>query len=1058
MTNSAEPTTFKQGRYEVTDVLGRGLFSTVYKVYDEENDKSYALKALGLANHDRDIAESMFKKEVDALRGFKQEGVVQLIESFTERKTGVFCIVLELVPGAKSLDQVIRDVSQGVLEPYPLEWCLEQLKILIAVLDQAHHRHIVHRDIKPGNLLVGSRGGQRFMKLADFGIARVIEHYGREGGMTLPQFATVPYAAPEQVNNQETSYASDYYAFGVTLLSLLTWRLSTQPLEGTTLEQAIEALPETITDSESCRIIIKLVRDLLQPDPGVRPKPPTILRSLETVLNRIVSKPRVGVKITQAARERIDYLGITVAQFLGDLNEHTVAEYQENEHRGEKKVNVAFYGRSTMAFTVADRNNPEQLVLVDARVEQPYLHQRRREGESMHLCPYEILEGADSAYTLLNEFYQHYVHDLAAKQRYTAKEDLLEASLFILGQLESDAIELIISYRQVQRQKYDDILAVEVLSVISTDREGLEAKEVLDDEIIQEWIESLSRNASFGLQQQGRKGVTSVGTFRDYNRYTRELSLNLTSQKTIPAQGRLVCQNIAQLASNQRQRFAVDRFLSDDTVNPRLSELLLKPGLNALDERKPVSLIQALEPEQMIQDVIERATAANDFFLIQGPPGTGKTTLIAEIIMQLLKRAPETRILVTAQANPAVDNAMEKLQRVTAEKGMDVRTLRLTRSRMEQGVDEFKDSFSAWVEQTRLASKKGVKEIADKLEGKAQTEVLNAVKNWQEKLTWAEDVKRDYAQSVQVYGVTCLRAPTLWELLRKVEFDWVIIDEAAKAMDTEVLVPIVHGRRVIMVGDQRQLPPYVDTDIALSMKSEGIDPEEAQTSLFEKVFDLIQPSNRMTLRRQYRMHRSIGDFVGRLFYHDIGGLETGVADADREINIKSLNAFESRVFWFNVSTGIEAKVSQGTSYYNDTEASKINSVLELLNDELKRSSSTYSVGIITPYTAQVDVLKSRIVPASRLWTNLDIEISTVDAFQGKENDITVYSMVRTKPGSLRFVEDIKRLNVSFSRAKRALLIFGHRQTAQASSIFAQVLKLIPDKNFIGGSEDANKPN
>lgn len=1050
MSSTTEPNTFKQGRYEVQEVLGRGPYSSVYKVYDTEGDKSYALKVLGLANHDRDIAEAMFNKEVDALSGFKHDGVVQLVDRFTERKTGALCIVLELIPRAVTLQHVIAEVSKGQREPLSLVWRLEQLEQLITVLDHAHNRNIIHRDVKPGNILVGQRGGNTFTKLADFGIARILEHYGREKSVTLPQFATAPYAPPEQVKSLETNVASDYYAFGVTMLALLTWQLPKQSLEGKTLEDAIVQLKNVFADSESQRVVERLVRDLLSTEPSKRPRPLTVKRTLQNLLNRLTTKPRVGLVVTQSVRDKLEDLGISVYKFFEDLNDYPVAEYQENVHDGQKKVNVVFYGQSFTAVTVTDRYNPEQLVIVDIRTYQPEFHSRQRESDTVNICPYELVEGPHSAYNLLNEFYEHFRRNQLARQHYENKRDLLKSSLFILSRLEDNATDLIVNYRQQEIQKYDDILKINVVSVVSSDDDGVEILEAVNDEVINDWIGNLDDSTSFALQLSGRRGPVPIGVLRNYNPYTRELSLRLTSQRPVPPQGTLVCQNVAQLASNRRQRIAVDRFLADNTINSRLGELLLKPGTNTIGERKPRTLFQPLEPPQDAQSIVERALAAQDFFLIQGPPGTGKTTLIAEIVLQILREKPEARILLTAQANPAVDNALDKIRELAEEHAQNISTLRLTRTQLQNDVNEFDDSFGKWVLETRAASEVGLQSILPQLKPEVRDQVKATVENWRNKLDWAEDVRRDYAQSVQVYGVTCLRAPTLWELLRKVEFDWVVVDEAAKATDTELLVPLVHGRRFIMVGDQKQLPPYVDTEIMREMRTQGISEREIQTSLFEKIFELIPESNKTVLRRQYRMHHTIGDFVGRLFYSDVGGLETGVSNDERQISIDYLKRYEHRVIWFDVASGEERKEPDGNSFYNRSEAIKINTILELFNKNLAVKDTSYVVGVITPYAAQVEVLKEQIVPAAKMWTHLKIEVSTVDAFQGRQNDITVYSMVRTRAGSLRFVEDEKRLNVSFSRAKRALLIFGHRDTAMTSSTFSRALKLIPKDNIITG--------
>jgi hypothetical protein len=196
------------------------------------------------------------------------------------------------------------------------------------------------------------------------------------------------------------------------------------------------------------------------------------------------------------------------------------------------------------------------------------------------------------------------------------KEDLLEASLFILERLEEQATELVISYHQTEKQSADDILNVKILSITATSDDGLQMVEAFDDDVIREWIENLDDSVTFNLRKG--KFTTRLGTLRNYDPYTRQLSLRLDYQGNIPSQGRIECSNVAMLASIERQKQAVERFLSNETVNTNLGDLLLQPHLNRLGERRPRSLIQDLEPAVEMQSLVERALAAQDFFLIQG--------------------------------------------------------------------------------------------------------------------------------------------------------------------------------------------------------------------------------------------------------------------------------------------------------------------------------------------------------------------------------------------------------------------------------------------------------
>jgi superfamily I DNA and/or RNA helicase len=330
--------------------------------------------------------------------------------------------------------------------------------------------------------------------------------------------------------------------------------------------------------------------------------------------------------------------------------------------------------------------------------------------------------------------------------------------------------------------------------------------------------------------------------------------------------------------------------------------------------------------------------------------------------------------------------------------------------------------------------------------------VTPILKDWQEKLLNTPDVLVDYARSVQVFGSTCLRVPQVTRLLGETPFDYVITDEAAKALDTEVLTPLVEGRRFILVGDQRQLPPYIDQEMENTLEKNAYNLEEVKTSLFEKLFKGAPSTNKSVLRRQFRMHSTIGtDFVGRLFYgdlseEDLGGLETGVDDAERDLNIPLMKLHKHRVLWFNV-TGTERRVRN--TFYNPDEASKIAFLLREINKQIREAGlGRLTVSVIAPYLAQVEKLNEEIVPASVLWTHLDIQIPTVDSFQGKETDISIFSVVRTQ-GNMKFLSDRRRLNVSWSRARRALFIFGDLTAAKANEQIAKAINILPSENLIG---------
>jgi superfamily I DNA and/or RNA helicase len=172
--------------------------------------------------------------------------------------------------------------------------------------------------------------------------------------------------------------------------------------------------------------------------------------------------------------------------------------------------------------------------------------------------------------------------------------------------------------------------------------------------------------------------------------------------------------------------------------------------------------------------------------------------------------------------------------------------------------------------------------------------------------------------------MTLLRVPTLWQRMRSVRFDYVIIDEAARATTAEVLVAMVTGARFLLVGDHRQLPPFFDTETKADLREHEIDVERASKSLFEDLFERTPETNRATLRRQFRMHRSIGKLVADLYYPEIG-IEHGVPTT----SAPGLAGFggDQRVFWLDVAEGRERQTEGSTSRWNHEEIVAIDQML-----------------------------------------------------------------------------------------------------------------------------------
>ncbi len=254
------------GRYETAERLGSGGMSNVYKATDRILERTVAVKILAehLSDDERFVAR--FRREALAVAKLIHPNIVQVYDSGVD--DGRHYIVMEYVEG-RSGAQILQ--RHGPVEP---EIAAEIGIQACAGLDYAHRRGIIHRDVKPGNLMVFGGpvgGGEMTVKLTDFGIARAIEQTRiTQVGSVV---GTAAYLAPEQVRGEEATPATDVYALGVVLYQFLTGRL---PYEGSSLaelavrQQNEKPLPPSTYNSEVPAPLGSAVLRALEGDPNRR--------------------------------------------------------------------------------------------------------------------------------------------------------------------------------------------------------------------------------------------------------------------------------------------------------------------------------------------------------------------------------------------------------------------------------------------------------------------------------------------------------------------------------------------------------------------------------------------------------------------------------------------------------------------------------------------------------------------------------------------------------------------------------------------------------------------
>jgi superfamily I DNA and/or RNA helicase len=513
------------------------------------------------------------------------------------------------------------------------------------------------------------------------------------------------------------------------------------------------------------------------------------------------------------------------------------------------------------------------------------------------------------------------------------------------------------------------------------------------------------------------------------------------------------------------------------------------------------------QPKQL--EAVAKTLQAKDLALIQGPPGTGKTTVIAEIIWQTLSRDPKAKLLITSQTNLAVDNALERI------KGKKlVRPIRV--GNIEKFEDEGKvysnDRIKSWI-QAKTGSKEetqnsdnavcqwieNVKEKCSKEEKYAK-----AVSKWKKGLDEKDVLIKStfstaYYEYVNVFAATCSEcgsrnfSDTYQMTFNKnserksdPEFDLVIMDEASKATPPELVLPLTLGKKVVIIGDHKQLPPMIDEkEFGEALEAVGAQKliedwtkEDYKVSQFEKLFKNAPKNFVASLDTQFRMHEQIMNCISE-FYSDQEELENGlICGIKGEMDMPDFSVKASRwhgltlapfinekhhAIWVNVETP-EDKV--GTSYENEGEIKAIQTVLRALTkaegfeqyQKHFKKDEDKEIGIITYYMPQMQSIRKAIYPqfSKNEWRNfeqhkfenefqLPLRINTVDRFQGMERNIIIVSTVRSNkqykeergkkipidnnkyPFALGFARELQRINVGFSRAKRLLIVVGNEK-------------------------------
>ena len=480
---------------------------------------------------------------------------------------------------------------------------------------------------------------------------------------------------------------------------------------------------------------------------------------------------------------------------------------------------------------------------------------------------------------------------------------------------------------------------------------------------------------------------------------------HLTSWKTFLNERISLTDDAGERIKCERQIKTIERVRCGAVLNPNLLFEFISSPSNKLEEALCEKFNFNLNDSQ--KKAVKLALGKNDLLLVQGPPGTGKTQVIAETCLQLLTMNPGLRILVCSETHVAVNNLLSRIARYC--KG--IRIVRIRDKENDDIVDGFSpetiiNSYLEWA--SKSIQNKDAYNIIEE-------EIKESILNDQKK---KNQIEKALALSANIVGMTCNRAAAYDFRDRTEMFDVAIIDEVCKATLPEILSPLIISKKAILLGDPKQLPP-----VFCSEEREIINSiEKCNLNRFMYIDSLFGESKNVSvLDTQYRMSNQIGCMISDLFYN--GSLKNG-RNEDVEDGLTWITYSPSKEW--PIST---EELSEKPKIYNEDECQI---VADLVKQIVSENSRDTTIAVIAPYRAQILFLRKVCINSNR------IKIDTVDGFQGKESDVVIFSVTRTK-GAYRFLADDRRINVALSRARSKIYIVGNKEYSEREPLLRAVM-------------------
>lgn len=452
------------------------------------------------------------------------------------------------------------------------------------------------------------------------------------------------------------------------------------------------------------------------------------------------------------------------------------------------------------------------------------------------------------------------------------------------------------------------------------------------------------------------------------------------------------------------------------------------PPREGIPEDIPVD--EELTPEQ--QYIFRKALAAEDYFLLWGPPGTGKTSMMLKHLVGYLFEQTEESILLLAYTNRAVDEICASIERLRP----DIKQHYLRIGSRYGTSSEFQGQL-----------------LQEKIKGASDRKALKAV-----------------IDHHRIVVGTVSSVAGKQELLLLKRFDRVLIDEASQILEPMLVGLLPHFERFILIGDHKQLPAVVVQNPIVSQIDDPILHSlglyNLRNSLFERLFKRCQENGwdwaYAQLSHQGRMHQDIMRFPNQFFYdNSLKVLPDTVPVSQKQKRVLSISVAEDADELLQrlsqrrvVFLPTEADDRSATQKTNAFEAEKVGEVIAAFQHLYQQQGWDFhsnSIGVITPYRAQIAQIKSVLENQEAPLELLSID--TVERYQGGARDVIVISLCTNSLSQLAMLTSLseegvdRKLNVALTRARSHIVIIGNPDLLNRSDIYRALLRYCEEQTI-----------